>query len=196
VINAILDEGLYCHVGFVLDGQPYVQPTVHARLDEELFVHGAASNRMFGVLRGGAPVCITVTLLDGLVLARAAFKHSMNYRSVMILGQAREVSDEAGKRRAMAVLVDRVLPGRAAAVRAPSSAEVAASIVLSVPISEASAKVRTGPPIDAEADFAQPCWAGVLPLQLAALTPLPDPHLPPGTPVPSSLSNWRRGGPG
>jgi len=169
-----------------------VQPTVHARLDEELFLHGSASNRMFGVLKAGAAVCVTVTLLDGLVLARAAFKHSMNYRSVVILGQAREVVDAAEKRRAQSVLVERVMPGRAAVVRAPDERELDATIVLSVPIAEASAKIRTGPPIDAEGDYGQGCWAGVLPLQLTALAPVPDPHLPAGVAVPETLSSWSR----
>jgi uncharacterized protein len=179
-------------VGFVLDGQPYVQPTVHARLEDQLFLHGSATNRMFGVLKSGAPLCVTVTLLDGLVLARAAFKHSMNYRSVVILGQAREVRDAAEKRRAQTVLVEHVLPGRSAAVRAPNERELDAAIVLSVPITEVSAKIRTGPPIDAEADFAQECWAGVLPLQLTALTPVPDAHLPADLPAPESLRSWSR----
>ena len=180
----------------MVDGQPFVQPTVHARLDDELFVHGALANRMFAVLRSGAPLCITVTLLDGLVLARAAFKHSMNYRSVMILGTARELRDPEAKRRAMGVLVERVLPGRSATVRAPNERELAASVVLSVPISEASAKVRSGPPIDAEEDFGLPCWAGVLPLALAAGAPVPDAHLPAGAPLPQNLRAWSRGRPG
>jgi hypothetical protein len=137
-------------------------------------------------------VCVTVTLLDGLVLARAAFKHSMNYRSVVILGEAREVVEAAEKRRAQSVLVERVMPGRSALVRAPNERELAAAIVLSVPIAEASAKIRTGPPIDAEADYSQGCWAGVLPLKLTALAPVPDPHLPPGLPVPENLSSWSR----
>ena len=169
-----------------------MQPTVHARLDEELFLHGAAANRMFGVLKSGAPVCVTVTLLDGLVLARAAFKHSMNYRSVVILGKAREVVDAAEKRRAQRVLVERVMPGRAAVVRAPNERELDAAIVLSVPLTEASAKIRTGPPIDAEEDYAQACWAGVLPLKLTAQAPVPDPHLPAGMPAPESLRSWSR----
>jgi uncharacterized protein len=179
-------------VGFVLDGQPYVQPTVHARLEDELFLHGAAANRMFGTLKSGAPLCVTVTLLDGLVLARAAFKHSMNYRSVVILGEAREVREAAEKRRAQSVLVEHVMPGRSALVRAPNQQELDAAIVLSVPITEVSAKIRTGPPIDAEGDFSQGCWAGVLPLQLTALAPVPDPHLPAGVPVPENLSSWSR----
>jgi nitroimidazol reductase NimA-like FMN-containing flavoprotein (pyridoxamine 5'-phosphate oxidase superfamily) len=176
----------------VIDGQPYVQPTIHARLDDELFLHGSAANRMFGVLKSGAAVCVTVTLLDGLVLARAAFKHSMNYRSVVILGNAREVTDAAEKRRAQSVLVEHVMPGRTAVARAPNERELDATIVLSMPITEASAKIRTGPPMDAAEDYGQGCWAGVLPLQLTALAPVPDPNLPPGVPVPESLSSWSR----
>ena len=175
-----------------MDGQPYVQPTIHARLDDELFLHGSAANRMFAVLKSGGPACVTVTLLDALVLARAAFKHSMNYRSVVVLGQAREVTDAAEKRRAQSVLVEHVMPGRTAVVRAPNERELDATIVLSMPITEASAKIRTGPPVDAAEDYGQGCWAGFLPLQLTALAPVPDPNLPPGVPVPESLSSWSR----
>ncbi len=193
IINAILDEALYCHIGFINDGQPYVLPTVHARIGDELYVHGSVANRMFGLLSAGAPLCVTVTLLDGLVLARAAFKHSMNYRSVVILGTARALTDEDAKRRAMLAVVERVLPGRAAQVRAPNLQELKATTVLSLPITEASAKIRSGPPLDAESDRALPVWAGVLPLQLSPGAPLPDPHLAGAMTPPATLTSWSRG---
>lgn len=191
-INAILDEALICHVGFLLDGEPIVLPTTHARVEDLLYLHGAVTNHMLKSLHGGAPLCVTATLIDGLVLARSAFRHSMNYRSVVVLGHGREVSDAAEKRRAMAALVEHVLPGRSALVRAPSPEELNATTLLALPITEASAKVRTGPPLDVEADQARPGWAGVLPLQLSALAPLPDPQLPPGTPLPPGLVPWSR----
>jgi nitroimidazol reductase NimA-like FMN-containing flavoprotein (pyridoxamine 5'-phosphate oxidase superfamily) len=149
---------------------------------------------MLKALASGAAACVTATLLDGLVLARSAFHHSMNYRSVMILGSAREVTEPAEKRRALEAVVEHVMAGRAAAVRAPSVPELNATIVLAVPITEASAKIRTGPPLDAEPDYALQCWAGVLPLRLAALPPLPDPRLPPGIAPPPELTCWSRGG--
>ena len=167
-----------------------MQPTVHARIEELLYIHGSVANRMLRTLRSGVSVCVTVTLLDGLVLARSAFHHSMNYRSVMILGTATEVIAEDEKRRALTAVVNRVLPGRAASVRAPDASELAATTVLRLPITEASAKIRTGPPLDAEADYALPCWAGVLPLELTALPAIPDPRLPSGVPVPDAVANW------
>jgi uncharacterized protein len=192
-VNAILDEAFFCHVGFNVAGQPYVLPTVHARIDELLYVHGSVANRMLKTLKGAVPVCVTVTLLDGLVLARSAFHHSMNYRSVVILGVASEVSDPAEKRRALEAVVERVLPGRTAEVRGPDAQELAATTVLRLPITEASAKVRTGPPLDAEEDYVLPCWAGVLPLRLTALPPVPDPRLPAGVAVPRAIAAWSRG---
>jgi hypothetical protein len=194
VVNAILDEALYCHVGFNVDGQPFVVPTVHARDGERLLVHGSVASRMLKNLSHGVSLCVTVTLLDGLVLARSGFNHSMNYRSAMILGAARALSDAAEKRAALDVIVNRVLPGRAAEVRAPTRKELSATTVLSLPIAEGSAKIRRGPPVDEEPDYALPCWAGVLPLQLMALAPLPDPRLPAGVAVPAALTGWSRGG--
>jgi uncharacterized protein len=193
LINAILDEALYCHVGFVIDGQPYVLPTIHARVGAELYLHGSVANRMFGTLGAGAPLCVTVTLLDGLVLARAAFKHSMNYRSVVILGTARTLTAEDEKRRAMLAVVERVLPGRAAQVRQPNAKELQATTVLCVALTEASAKVRSGPPLDADEDHALRVWAGVLPLHLAALPPVAEPRLADGVAVPATLTSWSRG---
>lgn len=168
-------------------------PTVHARINDELYLHGSIANRMFGTLGAGGPLCVTVTLLDGLVLARAAFKHSMNYRSVVILGTARTLSAEDEKRRAMLAVVERVLPGRAAQVRKPDERELKATTVLCLPISEASAKIRSGPPLDADEDRGLRVWAGVLPLHLAALPPLAEPHLPDGVAVPATLTRWSRG---
>jgi nitroimidazol reductase NimA-like FMN-containing flavoprotein (pyridoxamine 5'-phosphate oxidase superfamily) len=194
VVNAILDEALYCHVGFGVDGQPFVVPTVHARDGERLLVHGSVASRMLKNLSDGVSLCVTVTLLDGLVLARSGFNHSMNYRSVMILGAARELLEPAEKRAALDLIVNRVVPGRAAEVRAPNRKELNATTVLTLPITEASAKIRRGPPLDEEPDYALPCWAGVLPLQLMALAPLPDPRLPAGVVVPAALAAWSRGG--
>jgi hypothetical protein len=192
LVNAILDEALICHIGFSMDGQPLVLPTTHARVEDRLYIHGSVGARMLRTLRRGAPICVTVTLLDGLVLARSAFHHSMNYRSVVILGEAREVEDEQEKRRAFAALVDHVMAGRSAQTREASAHELKATSVLSVPIEEASAKVRTGPPLDDEADYAQPYWAGVLPVRLEAEAPIADPRLAPGIPMPVSLMDYRR----
>lgn len=193
VVNAILDEGYICHVGFTVDGQPYVIPTVHARIGEQLYVHGSVASRMLKNLKSGISACATVTLLDGLVLARSAFHHSMNYRSVMLLGTATEVTDKARKRDAMTAIVNHVMPGRAAEVREPSLKELNATSLLSLPIDEVSAKIRTGPPLDAEEDYALSCWAGVLPLKLIALTPEADPRMPAGIPVPTPVKRWSRG---
>jgi len=191
VIHAILDEGLVCHVGFVVDGQPFVLPTTYARVGDELYLHGSAANRMLTALGAGAPVCVTVTLLDGLVLARSAFRHSMNYRSVVVLGVASVVTGEREKRKALDAIVEHVVPHRRADIRGPSREELEAVLVLSLPITEASAKVRTGPPVDLEADYAMPCWAGVIPLRLTAGNPEPDPRLAPGTAIPKSVTDYR-----
>jgi nitroimidazol reductase NimA-like FMN-containing flavoprotein (pyridoxamine 5'-phosphate oxidase superfamily) len=191
-VNAILDEALICHVGFSVDGQPFVLPTTHARVDDRLYIHGSVGGRMLRTLRRGAPICVTVTLIDGLVLARSAFHHSMNYRSVVILGSAREVEDEAEKRHGFDALVEHVLAGRSAQTRAASAQELKATSVLCVPIDEASAKVRTGPPVDDESDYTLPYWAGVLPLRLEAQPPVADPRLAPGIPIPAALTGYRR----
>lgn len=191
-VNAIIDEALICHVGFSVDGQPYVLPTTHARIEDRLYVHGSMANRMLKNMKAGFPVCITMTLIDGLVLARSAFHHSMNYRSAVILGVAREVTDEQEKRAAFDALVNHVVPGRTADVRAADAQELKATSVLCLPITEASAKVRRGPPIDAEEDYALKCWAGVLPLQLQPGHPIDDPRLEFGTPVPAAVATYRR----
>lgn len=172
-IDAILDEGYVCHLAFVVDGQPFALPTAHVRIGDHLYVHGSSASRMLRAA-AAAPVCVTVTLLDGLVLARSAFHHSMNYRSVVVLARGEEVDDEAERLAAMRALVERLVPGRWDEIRAPDDQELRATSILRVPLDEASAKVRTGPPVDDEADLARPCWAGVVPLTLVAGTPVPD----------------------
>ncbi|HEY8150923.1 MAG TPA: pyridoxamine 5'-phosphate oxidase family protein [Vicinamibacteria bacterium] len=191
-VNAILDEALVCHVGFVSGGQPFVIPTIHARAGDHVFVHGSAASRMLKTLQGGVPVCLTATLLDGLVLARSAFHHSMNYRSVVVLGDAQAVTDERDKWDALHAIVEHVAPGRWSEVREPSAKELAATLVLRLPIEEASAKVRTGPPLDDEEDYALECWAGVLPLRLTPAAPEPDPWMPAGRPLPPSVTGYAR----
>lgn len=180
-VYAMLDEAPICHVGFVVEAQPFVLPSIHARIGDRLYLHGANTNRMLGTLRGGAPVCVTVTLLDGLVLARSAFHHSMNYRSVVILGIAEEVMDPAEKAAALDALVDHVLPGRAAEARRPNRNETRATAVFVLPIDEASAKMRTGGPRDAAEDMHLPIWAGTVSLELQPGVPVPEPDLPAGT---------------
>jgi nitroimidazol reductase NimA-like FMN-containing flavoprotein (pyridoxamine 5'-phosphate oxidase superfamily) len=194
IVNAILDEALVCHVGFVSEGQPFVIPTIHARAGDQVFVHGSAASRMLKTLQGGVPVCLTATLVDGLVLARSAFHHSMNYRSVVVLGDAQAVTDGGEKWDALHAIVEHVAPGRWREVREPSAKELAGTLVLRLPIEEASAKVRTGPPLDDEEDYALECWAGVLPLRLTPGTPVPDPRMPGGRPLPPSVVAYARPG--
>lgn len=177
LVHAILDEALVCHVGFVHEGQPYVIPMAFARIGERLVMHGAVANRTLGVLATGAPVCVTVTLLDGLVLARSAFHHSMNYRCVVALGTARELTDEAEKREAFDALVERVRPGRSREARPANAEELRTTRVLALDLEEVSAKVRSGPPRDDPEDLDLPCWAGVVPLALTAGEPVPAPDL-------------------
>jgi nitroimidazol reductase NimA-like FMN-containing flavoprotein (pyridoxamine 5'-phosphate oxidase superfamily) len=191
-IDAILDEGLVCHVGFVEDGQPFVVPTAYARIGDRLIVHGSAASRMMKALAAGVPACATVTLLDGLVLARSGFHHSMNYRSVVVLGTASEITDPKEKRRALDAIVEHIVPGRLAALRPPSETELRATRVVALALDEASAKLRSGPPKDDEADYALATWAGELPLRLAPAAPVPDPRLAAGTPTPEHVSRWRR----
>ncbi|HEY6139659.1 MAG TPA: pyridoxamine 5'-phosphate oxidase family protein [Thermoanaerobaculia bacterium] len=173
-IYAILDEALICHVGFAVDGQPFVIPTIHWRDGDTLYLHGSAASRMLRALRGGLDACVTVTLLDGLVLARSAFNHSMNYRSVVILGKAREVDDRDEKLRALDRLVRHITPERAADVRPPNEGELRQTIVLALPLAEASAKTRSGPPIDEEEDYALDVWAGVVPIAMVKGEPVED----------------------
>jgi nitroimidazol reductase NimA-like FMN-containing flavoprotein (pyridoxamine 5'-phosphate oxidase superfamily) len=184
LIHAILDEGLVCHVGFALDGQPYVLPTTYARMGDRLVMHGSLSNRMLRALASGAPACVTVSLLDGLVLARSAFHHSMNYRSVVVLGSGRAVEGREAKRAALEAIVEHVVPGRLRQARPPADREVDGTLVVEVPIVEASAKFRSGPPMDDAGDLALDCWAGVIPLHLCAGEPVPDAHVPAGKAAP------------
>jgi nitroimidazol reductase NimA-like FMN-containing flavoprotein (pyridoxamine 5'-phosphate oxidase superfamily) len=173
-VHAILDEALICHVGFSVDGSPVVIPTIHWREGETLYIHGSVASRMLRTLKDGVDVCATITLVDGLVLARSAFHHSMNYRSVVILGKAREVTDREEKVKALECLVEHVVPGRSKVVRAPNESELRVTTVLALPIEEASAKVRTGGPVDDEDDYALPVWAGVIPLKLTQGEPIRD----------------------
>jgi len=190
-IDAILDAGLYCHVGFVDRGQPFVIPTIHARVGDLVYLHGSAASRMLGTLGGGIAACLTVTLLDGLVLARAVFSHSMNYRSVVVLGTATEVVDPAEKLAALEAIVEHVVPGRWADARLPSENDMRATRVLRMPLDEASAKIRSGPPKDAADDLGLGIWAGVIPLTLVPGAPVPDPALPTGIPVPGYAARYR-----
>ena len=189
----ILDEALVCHMGFVVDGQPYVLPTAYARIDDRLYLHGSPSNRMLRTGTSGVGLCVTVTLLDGLVLARSAFHHSMNYRSVVLLGTATEVRDPVEKAAAFRALVEHVAPGRFATVRPPTPNEITGTLVLRLPIDEGSAKVRTGPPIDDEADYGLPVWAGVIPLALRPGAPVPCPRLDEECGVPAYVAGYARG---
>jgi uncharacterized protein len=189
-VHAILDEGFICHVGFVVDGQPYALPTGYARVGETIYLHGSTGSRLG--LRPGMDICVTVTLVDGLVLARSAFHHSMNYRSVMVVGRTLPVTDRDEKEAALRALVEHIVPGRGAEVRGGDRRELAATAVLALPLAEVSAKVRTGPPVDDDPDYALPIWAGVLPLALTPGPPEPDPRLDPSLPVPAHLEAWSR----
>lgn len=194
VVGAILSEGLYCHVGFSVDGQPYVIPTIYAHIEDRLYIHGSAASRMLRTIGESLPVCVTVTLMDGLVLARSAFHHSMNYRSVVILGQATEVTDPDEKQTALKAIVDHVMPERWADVREPSAQELKATSVIRVPLEEVSAKIRTGPPVDAEEDYQLNCWAGELPLHLVPQQPVADPQLRAGIALPEYAKDYQRSG--
>ena len=192
VIDRILDEGFICHVGFVVDGQPFVIPTGYARVEDNLIVHGSQASRMLRALGQGIDVCVTVTLIDGLVLARSAFHHSMNYRSVVIFGRASVIEEREEKLRALLALSEHMIPGRWNDVREPSEEELKQTTVLWLPIAEGSAKIRTGPPLDDEEDYALPVWAGVIPLRLAAEQPVADPRLPAQTAIPEYAARYSR----
>jgi|SRR5262249_25108403 len=191
-VYRILDEGFLCHVGFAVDGQPFVIPTSYGRKDSTLYIHGSAASRMLRQMKAAVPVCVTVTLLDGLVLARSVFNHSMNYRSVVILGKATLVDDPEEKLAALRVLAEHIIPGRWDDARQPNDRELKATSVLRVPIEEFSAKVRTGPPIDDEEDYSFPTWAGVIPLEMTVGGALNDPRLNPGRGVPEYVQNYSR----
>jgi nitroimidazol reductase NimA-like FMN-containing flavoprotein (pyridoxamine 5'-phosphate oxidase superfamily) len=194
LVHGILDEGLVCHVGFVAEGQPFVIPTIYARVEDRVYVHGSAASRMLRALSEGVDVCLTVTLLDGLVLARSAFHHSMNYRSVVALGRARLVTDDAEKRAALDAIVEHVVAGRGRDVRGPSESELKATSVLRLDLVEVSAKVRSGPPTDDEDDLGLKCWAGVIPLRLTPLAPIADACTPADQPVPDEIARYERPG--
>ena len=191
-VYEILDEGFICHVGFAPEGQPFVIPTGYARVDDQLYIHGSAASRMLRTLSGGVDACVTVTIIDGLVLARSAFHHSMNYRSVVIFGHATIVEDRDEKMAALVALSEHIIRGRWAEVREPTEQEMKATTVLSLPLVEASAKIRTGPPLDDEEDYAMSVWAGVVPLRLEAGEPIKDPRLPEGIEVPEYALNYKR----
>ncbi|HMK21825.1 MAG TPA: pyridoxamine 5'-phosphate oxidase family protein [Terriglobales bacterium] len=191
-VYRILDEGFICHVGFVVDGQPFVIPTSYGRSGDNLYIHGSAASRMLRNLDRGIPVCITVTLLDGLVLARSIFNHSMNYRSVVILGTASVVQDPAEKLEALHTLSEHILRGRWTESRQPNEKELKATSALRVPIEEFSAKVRQGPPIDDEEDYSFRTWAGVVPLEMVARAPIPDERCRHDIPVPQYAASYSR----
>ena len=191
-VYRILDEGFLCHVGFVADGQPFVIPTSYGRKGASLYIHGSAASRMLRHMKDGVPVCVTVTLLDGLVLARSVFNHSMNYRSVVILGKATLVEDQQEKLAALRALSEHILPGRWDDARQPNDRELKVTSVLRLPIEEFSAKVRTGPPIDDAEDYSFPTWAGVIPLELRAGVPIDDPKLDPAREVPPYALHYSR----
>jgi nitroimidazol reductase NimA-like FMN-containing flavoprotein (pyridoxamine 5'-phosphate oxidase superfamily) len=192
-VYAILDAGTICHVGYVIDGQPYVTPTAYWRHGNRLYWHGSSASRMLRNLDQGVPVCVTVTHCDGFVLARSGFHHSINYRSVMALGTARMIKGKAEKVAALEHFMEGLFPGRWAEVRGPNEKELRATTVMSLELDEVSAKVRTGGPVDDEEDYALPCWAGVLPLHQTAGPLERDARLPAEVPVPAYLKGWKRG---
>jgi len=191
-VYGILDEGFICHVGFAPQGQAIVIPTGYARVDDKLYIHGSQASRMLRTLAGGVDACVTVTIIDGLVLARSAFHHSMNYRSVVIFGRATIVDEREEKIAALLALSEHIIRGRWNEVRGPNEEELVLTTVLSLPLLEASAKIRTGPPLDDEEDYALPVWAGVIPLKLEAGEPIKDPRLPEGIEVPDYARNYKR----
>ncbi|HXC24670.1 MAG TPA: pyridoxamine 5'-phosphate oxidase family protein [Gemmatimonadaceae bacterium] len=193
-VHAILDAGTICHVGYVVNDQPYVTPTMYWRHEDRVYWHGSSASRMLRVLTLGTPVCLTVTHLDGLVLARSAFNHSANYRSVIAFGTAQALQHPAEKMAALKHLTERLFPGRWTEIRQPSDQELKATTVLWLDLEEVSAKVRSGPPVDDEEDYARPVWAGVLPIAAVVEIPHPDPSLAPGIALPPYLADWKLSG--
>jgi uncharacterized protein len=189
-IDAILDEAMVAHVGFTDQGQPYVIPTLHARLGDRVYFHGSAAGRTLRALAAGASACLTVTLLDGLVLARSAVHHSVNYRSVVVLGAARPIEDLSERMTAIEAFTERLIPGRWQEARPPTRKELKAISVLSLPLNEVSAKVRSGPPLDDDEDYALDVWAGEIPLHIAAGSPLPDPRLAADRAPSEAIRGW------
>lgn len=194
-IYAILDEALVSHVGIVQDGQPFVMPMLHARAGDHLYLHGSVGSRLMRRLATGEPVCVTATLLDGLVVARSVFHHSLNYRSVVMLGRAKEISEREEKLAALRDLVERVIPGRSRDARGPNERELAATMVVRFPLGEGSAKIRTGPPKDEEGDYALPIWAGTVPCRTIFEAPQPDGRVLPDVCPPPYLMNYTRKAP-
>ena len=194
IIYPIVDEALICHVGFVQDEQPYVIPTLHARQGDTILLHGAKGSRLLGHVESGDELCIAITLIDGIVLARSAFSHSVNYRSAVVFGRGVVIADEADRLQALAAFTERLIPGRWADIRQPSPVELKQTTVVAVAIESASAKIRTGPPKDGEEDLALPVWAGVLPLYQASGSPIAAPGLQPEIAVPDYLRDYTRNG--
>jgi len=190
-INAILDEAFFCHVGFSAEGQTYVIPTMFARVNDSIYFHGSAASRMLRNLSNGLSVCITVTLADGLVLARSVFNHSMNYRSVVALGTAQLIDDSTEKLTALHAFTEKILPGRWNDARQPNEKELKATSILKLPLTEVSAKLRTGPVEDDADDYALKVWAGIVPLRLVADAPIPDERCDPSLPIPAYATNFR-----
>jgi nitroimidazol reductase NimA-like FMN-containing flavoprotein (pyridoxamine 5'-phosphate oxidase superfamily) len=191
-VHKILDEAFVCHVGFSVDGQPFVIPTLFARVGDAIYFHGSAASRMLRNVSDGIPVCVTVTLTDGFVLARSVFNHSMNYRSVVALGKAMLVETPAEKREALHAFTEKIIRGRWNDARQPNDKELKATSVLRLPLTEVSAKVRTGPPLDDDPDYALPVWAGVIPLQLVPGEPIRDERCDASIPVPAYAVQYRR----
>jgi nitroimidazol reductase NimA-like FMN-containing flavoprotein (pyridoxamine 5'-phosphate oxidase superfamily) len=192
-IYKILDEGMVCHVGFAVEGQPYVIPTLYARVGDAIYFHGSAASRMLRGLSGGADVCLTVTMTDGIVVARSIFNHSMNYRSVVALGKATIVDEPSEKLKALRAFSETILPGRWEDARKPNAQELKATSILRLPLTEVSAKVRSGPPHDDAPDLPLPIWAGVIPLRMMADAPIRDADCSPEIPVPDYVAQYRRG---
>lgn len=194
-VDAVIDEAIVCHLGFVQDGQPYVIPTLHARLGDELYIHGSSASRALKIAAAGVPVCVTVTLLDGLVLARSVFEHSVEYRSVVVLGTARLVEDPEEKMKALEAFTEQLIPGRWADARRPNEQEMKATWVLALPLKEASAKISLGPPDDSDSPDADlPIWAGNIPIKTSALAPVPDPALKHDLEPPPYAIDYKRPG--
>lgn len=192
-LHEILDRALTCHVAFVADGQPYAMPTIHARHVDTLYLHGSNGSRMLRIAAAGEPLCVTATIVDGIVLARSVFHHSLNYRSAVVLGSGRRVTDKDEKRAALEWVVEHIMPGRSGDARGPTAKELRATTVVAIPLEEASAKVRTGPPIDDHEDLSLPVWAGVLPFAREPGAPVPAPDLADEVPVPEYVSAWPSG---
>jgi uncharacterized protein len=191
-IHSIIDEALICHVGFVQDGQPFVIPTLHVRRQDELLLHGATTSRLMRHIRAGNEVCVAISIVDGIVLAKAASKHSINYRSVVLFGKGKLIDSDSDKLLALESFTEKIMTGRWADVRKPNAQEILATSIVSITIAEASAKIRTGPPKDRDEDIELPVWAGVLPLQQVALAPIRAAYTDDTTSVPEYVTDYNR----